>query len=393
MPSPIAAALLAASLAFAGGAAGSAATDHAVADHAVATEAPDAGSGFASGPSVVEVPLEESLEIRPAAGWTFADCSGLRAASKLVTACTPEAFTVTGPAYDASIAPVRVSVPLRSGDRELTVDYVIRLAEPTPPSAPDTTIDLPLRAGAVSLIPLSELGLECGLCSPGEATIEVGAVAPSTLGRARVTGSHLVFSAAPDAQGAVEIDLRVRDDIGTASNTFKVTLHVSKQTGAPLHGLHLLVGADAATGGVELDARTLIAALGAEPAPAVVISGCGPALHGAVHCTPDGSIVYEPEAGGSAADGASSLDEFGVRLVASDGRQTLASVVVTNGAATRGTAAADTATARSTALAPAAGAKRAKLDLALPRPPVKTEEKSGGATTGFSELLDAIGAR
>ena len=352
-----------------------------------------AGPGSGAGPSVVEVPLEQSLEVRPAAGWSFADCGPLLKASELVTVCTAEGFTVTGPAYDADIEPVRVAVPLRSigTGAELTVDYVIRLAEPSLPDAPDTTIDLPLTAGAVSLVPLSELGLDCGLCSAGEASVEVRKVEPGAAGTARVTGAHLVFSADPEAQGPVEVDLRVKDDTERASKTFRVTLHVSQPTRPPLQGLHLLRPAEALT----VSAEDLLGPLGFEgggqPGGAdepIIVAACGPALHGTVSCTPGGGIVYEPRSSG--ADGADDPeseqalpDQFSVRLVAADGRQTLASVTLV--AAGGGAPA---------VLAPASGAERATLQFSLPRPPPEHEEEApGGAATGFIELMDALGAR
>lgn len=357
------------------------------------------GPGAGAGPSVVEVPLEQSLEVRPAAGWSFADCGALLEASELVTLCTAEGFTVTGPAYDAGIEPVRVAVPLRSigTGSKLTVDYVIRLAEPSLPDAPDTTIDLPLTAGAVSLVPLSELGLDCGLCSAGEASVEVRKVEPGAAGAARVTGAHLVFSADPRAQGPVEVDLRVKDDTGRASKTFRVTLHVSQPARTPLQGLHLLRTAEALT----VSAEDLLGPpLGSERSKSpeepggadepIIVAACGPALHGTVSCTPGGGISYEPRSGASGADGVDDAeseqalpDQFSVRLVATDGRQTLASVTLV--AAGGGTPA---------VLAPASGAERATLQFSLPRPPPQHEEEApGGAATGFIELMDALGAR
>lgn len=357
------------------------------------------GPGAGAGPSVVEVPLEQSLEVRPAAGWSFADCGALLEASELVTVCTAEGFTVTGPAYDADIDPVRVAVPLRSvgTGSELIVDYVIRLAEPSQPDAPDTTIDLPLTAGAVSLVPLSDLGLDCGLCSAGEASIEVRKVEPGSAGAARVTGAHLVFSADPKARGSVEVDLRVKDDIGRASKTFKVMLHVSQPTRTPLQGLHLSRPAEA----LSISAEELLglppgseSAEGSEqPGGAdepIIVAACGPALHGAVRCTPGGGIAYEPRSGPDGANGADDAeseqalpDQFSVRLVAPDGRQTLASVTLV--------AAGDRTPA---VLAPASGAERATLQFSLPRPPPQEEEEApGGAVSGFSDLMDALGAR
>ena len=70
----------------------------------VAASADVSAEATANGPSVVEVPLEQTLEVRPAPGWSFASCDALLAATQLVTACTPESFTVTGPSFDNSWA-------------------------------------------------------------------------------------------------------------------------------------------------------------------------------------------------------------------------------------------------------------------------------------------------
>lgn len=334
---------------------------------------------LASGPNIVEVPLESSLEVRPAAGWSFSDCGALREASDFVTQCAADGFTVTGPAYDHAIAPVRVSVPMRSASASLTVDYLIRLADPTPPDAPDTTIDLPLLPGAVSLIPLSDLGLDCGLCSEGVATIEVRKVEPESAGIARVTGSHLVFSAAPQAQGSAEVSLRVQDDLEHPSNTFIVTLHVSNAEHAPLVGLHLSRPAGAMT----ISAEELVFSPGeVDRNEALVLADCGPAMHGTVTCLPGGEVRYEPPRYASAE--APVADQFSLRLVAGDGRQALASV----------TLAASDAESVSAPLVPASGLTRAKLEMTLPEPPPEEDEAAAsGVTKGFTELMDSLGAR
>lgn len=333
----------------------------------------------ANGPSVVEVPLQSTLEVRPAEGWSFADCDTLLSASELVTNCSPAGFVVTGPAYDADIEPVRVPVLLQSGSRTLTVDYVIRLALPAPPTAPDTKIDLPLAAGAVSLIPLSELGLECGLCSAGVSKIEVRGSAPAAAGVASVTGTHLVFAAAPDARGPVEVDIHVTDDIGTRSNTIRVTVYLSAGPETTFHGLHLVQ----APGAVELSAAQLLAS---ERPDELIIAGCESPLRGTVMCTPDGSITYTPPADDEADIGASvdasteSDDQFAVRIVSADGRQALTSVTLLPSSAA--------------ALAAGAGAREATLMLSLRTPPPESDEQAGtGVTSGFSDIMDALGAR
>ncbi|MFC5338657.1 hypothetical protein [Leucobacter denitrificans] len=349
MPSLLSTALLAASLAV-----------------ATTTGAVSTSADFASGPSVVEVPLNGELEVRPAAGWHYADCSQISGASDFVTACSSESFTVTGGAYDAEIEPVRFPVRLLNGGREVTLDYVIRLAEPALPEAPDTTLGFPVPAGAVSLIPLSPLGLTCGLCSAGEASIEVGNVAPEDLGSARVTGSHLVYTAARDGHGLVEVDLRVRDDIENVSKTFKVMLNVSRSEAAPFHGVHIT----SEPGELSLEVDHLVAT--PTSGSGLIISECGEALYGGVTCTPGGEIHYVPD------PGAPSTDQFAIQIVAEDGRQTVASVTLSDDPPP---------------LAPGVGTKRAKLELTLPTPPPEAEETPGGATTGFTELMDKLGAR
>lgn len=332
----------------------------------------------ANGPSVVEVPLQSTLEVRPAEGWSFADCDTLLSASELVTNCSPAGFVVTGPAYDADIEPVRVPVLLQSGSRTLTVDYVIRLALPAPPTAPDTKIDLPLAAGAVSLIPLSELGLECGLCSAGVSKIEVRGSAPAAAGVASVTGTHLVFAAAPDARGPVEVDIHVTDDIGTRSNTIRVTVYLSAGPETTFHGLHLVQ----APGAVELSAAQLLAS---ERPDELIIAGCESPLRGTVMCTPDGSITYTPPAGDTAsgmgaASSAEAADQFAVRIVSDGGRQTLTSVTLLPSS--------------DAALAAGAGSREATLMLSLPTPPPEIgEQAAGGVTSGFSKIMNALGAR
>lgn len=326
-----------------------------------------AAQATSAGPSVVVVPLEETLEVRPAAGWSFLDCGTLLAASELVTACTAESFTVTGPAYDAEIPQVRVPVEMRGPGGNYTVDYVIRLAEPTPASAPDTKVGIPVPSGSVALIPLSSLGIDCGLCTVGNATIEVGALDRLDLGVASVTGSHLVFSAAPGVQGAVEIDVRVNDDIETTSNTFKVTLYVSQAPTEAFHGLHLVRALEEQ----ELEVSELLL----EPEEDVYISSCGPAMHGAVRCTPSGSIRYSPHANTETYPS----DQFQVHIVAADGRQGLASVTLLDAGS---------------GISPAAGTTRAKLDFTLPEPPSEEdEETAAGVTDTFAALMDTLGAR
>src|SRR3546814_420648 len=172
--------------------------------------APSARAATVQGPSVVEVPYLGTLDVQPAEGWQFGDCAPLVAATPMVTACSPAAFTVAAPTFDPDAQPVRVSVPLVSGETRLTVDYIIRLAPPAEPDAPDSEVPLPVPAGSRVLVPLSDLGMECGLCTPGTASVEVEGVDPAGAGRAWTTGSHVVFAAATGASGSAAVGLRDR---------------------------------------------------------------------------------------------------------------------------------------------------------------------------------------
>src|SRR3546814_10506581 len=154
--------------------------------------------------------------------------------------CSPAAFTVAAPTFDPDAQPVRVSVPLVSGETRLTVDYIIRLAPPAEPDAPDSEVPLPVPAGSRVLVPLSDLGMECGLCTPGTASVEVEGVDPAGAGRAWTTGSHVVFAAATGASGSAAVGLRLVDDLGRRTKLALLTVHVSPAHDAALQGLHLI---------------------------------------------------------------------------------------------------------------------------------------------------------
>lgn len=338
----------------------------------LASPAPSAHAATAvQGPSVVEVPYLGTLDVQPAEGWQFGDCAPLVAATPLVTACSPAAFTVAAPAFDPAAPPVRVSVPLVNGETRLTVDYIIRLAPPAEPDAPDTEVPLPVPAGSRVLVPLSDLGMECGLCTPGTASVEVGAVDPAGAGRAWTTGSHVVFAAATGASGAATVGLRLVDDLGRRTKIALMTVHVSPAETTPLHGLHL----NRAIPGepVALTAGDLAFAM--PETPDLMVVDCGSAIAGSVSCTPDGEITYVPVAGAG-------TDQFSVQLTAPDGRQVLTSVTFT-----------DAESAASVgSLAPAAGTATAPLRVSLPVP-VEGGQDERGATTSFTQLLDRVGAR
>ncbi len=318
----------------------------------------------ASGPSVVEVPRTGSLEVKPADGWEFADCGALTGATPLVTACTSTSFTVDAQgAMDQAVA--RVAVPLRRGPTSISVDYVIRLAQPAAPDATDTDLALPIPVGSRTLIGLSDLSLSCASCTPGTAQIQVLGVEPTTAGNALVTGSHMVFAAAQT--GTAQISLRLTDDLGQGTKTFLVTFHVVADDDADILGLHLSEPMPTAATSYALSD----VAVSLDGSHLTLVS-CGTPIFGMLDCTPGGGIVYTPTA-------ATTTDQFSVQVTDANGRQARATVTY--------------GIPDSPSLAPGVGASDAALTISLPAPTESADEPTTGATSAFTALMDETGAR
>ena len=338
---------------------------------ASADDESDAGSpGKLSGPTVVHIPYEGSIEVKPAAGWTFADCGAMLAATPLLTACIPDSFTASAPTYDPSQAPTRISVPLTSATVSVTVDYLIVLEPPAKPEVDDLDYGYPFGSGSRAMVPLSDLEISCGRCSIDTAEVRVGRVEPADAGSATVTGAHVVFTSRIGFVGAVEISIRVVDDIGARSTSSTLTLHFVSPGSAPLVGLHIAASVPLQDDGsmvLETDAADLV--LGGD----VTVIGCGPSLRGSVVCLPNGRIEYRSAA-------ASAPDQFSIHVQREDGEQATASVTLT-----------PAETGNSWALAPAIGETTAPLAVPTLAPAPSREETATGVTTPFVELLDRVG--
>ncbi len=332
---------------------------------APASPAPGATAApISPGPSVVEIPYEGTVDVTPAPGWQFADCAPLQAATPWVTACSAGGFTAAAPTFDPEAPPVRVAVPMAGPAGVVAIDYVLRLGPPPAPDAGDSEVPVPLRAGGHLLVPLVELGLSCGLCTPGIASIRVEGVDPVGSVTARVTGSHLSLAAGAQAQGTAEVALRVIDDIGAASTVFLVRVHIVTDRDAGLLALHRALPAPDAPLSFTL-ADLAFLPPGTE---GVTLVGCSAAVHGTVTCQPDGSVDYRPvdvQAG----------DQFSFVLSTRRGRLALGSVTFVDAPG---------------GLAAGAGAAEAPLTVVLPVPVEPTDEQ-GGATRGFTDVFDQMG--
>ena len=332
------------------------------ASHA-ADEPGDAGP---VGPSVVAIPYEGSVDVSPAGGWSFIDCTALTEQVPWVTSCAADGFTAAAPEYDDRAAPQRVSIAMRSPAGPTEIPYIIRLEPPTLPSGSDTTLDVPVPAGGRTLIPLTHFGLTCELCTPGTAQVQVAGVDPSEQIDASVTGAHLSLVPHENMRGDAQVNLRVIDDLGQVSKQFIVSLHIVAPERLDLRGLHRTVLPEEE---IELDAADLVFHVGGKKSEIHSV-GCSLPLHGTLHCTPDGHLTYTPTDAGA-------LDQFAVRVVDTGGRETLGSVTVS---------------AEQTNLVPATGANDAPIALDL-LPAETVAEPPTGVTAGFTTLMDALGAR
>ena len=330
------------------------------------------------GPSVVGVPFEGSIDVSPAAGWEFIDCAGLREAVPLVTACGADGFTAAAPEYDPEAEPYRVNVALRGPDGPTEIPYLVRLEPPAPPTGTDTTIDLPVPAGAPTLIPFTALGLDCERCTPGTASIEVAGVDPEASAAATVTGTHLVVVPHADTRGESYVHLRLVDDMQQVSKQFIVTLSVGNPDRISLRPLHRAVGpmnhdeSRSDEGPLEFDVDQLVTQLDGTRSDIISVS-CSLPLHGAALCSPEGRITYTPAV---TAEGEWLRDQFSVRATDAEGREALASVTVMEASAS---------------LVPATGRDEMSVEVAVPFVDVEPSSVSG-ATAGFTTLMDALEA-
>ncbi len=338
-----------------------------------ATDQQSAAEQQPAAPGVVSIPYEGEVEVAAASGYVITDCAPLFATG-LVTACAPNGFTASAPAFDPEAAPVRVEVGLANASTVLAVDYVLQLEPPPAPDLPDTELMLGLGDGDRSLIPLSMLGLECELCTPGTARIEIVKAPPSSRIRASVTGAHLVLTPTRGFTGSGEIGLRIVDDLGQRSKTAIVTAHAAPSGSIPALALHRQLEMPGET--IEIPAADTVPAIDAAGSGGVSVVRCGGAVRGAAVCRPGGAIEYTPV-------GAES-DQIWAQVADRSGWQGLVSVTFREPGA-----------APLAALAPARGAEEAVLLIPTALPPDEDAEAAdeAAATSALTGILDQIGAR
>jgi hypothetical protein len=283
-----------------------------------ATNSPAASTAVASGVTVVDVPYRSTTDVAPATGWTFADCAAIAAPPGIGIACEPEKLTFAAPEYDPELPRQDVPVVLTTGSTTLTVVYSVGLAPPEPPTLESTTYPVPFAQGTRVLIPLSDLGVVCTLCTAeGGTRIEAIGVSPRRAGDLGVTSTHLEFAAAPDFTGESELSLRLVDDLGQASETRTLTVSLYPTGPSTLLALHTVVEAER-DGSTAIDLRPLVASSDSDAVP--VFSACGAAVTGAAICPGDGTAEFRSSG--------APVDQFSYTVLTEDGEQAVGSVTV-----------------------------------------------------------------
>ena len=271
------------------------------------------------GPTAVAIPYLGTTTIEPAEGWQVVDCSVPTAASPLVVACHPDRIELAATAYDPAAVATIVPVPLSNGRTSMVFDYAVTLDPPEPPSVAPSRRMSPVAAGSVVLLPISDLGVECTVCTAGGALDAVG-VEPSSAGTAVATPTHLVFRPAAGFTGEAGIAVRFADDYGTWSHDATVSVPVYRPGPEPL--IAVSVFAPRADGATTIDLSSLAFSIGGS---VVQVIGCGAPIHGTVVCGPDGAAVYSPV-------GEAAVDQFSFQVAAANGEQATGSVTLVSGA-------------------------------------------------------------
>lgn len=328
-----------------------------------------------SGPNSVAVPYLGEVQAKPAEGWSFSDCAAVAAATSLVAACEPQGITFAASEYDPDAGTTIIPVTLGNGGLTITVDYFVRLAAPPLPTLAEGPYGYPFAAGSHVLIPFSDLGIECTVCREAMSVV-VDSVSPRSAGTATATATHVVFSASPEFVGAAEVSLVVLDDFGQQSAAASLELAFYQAGDSHLAAAHVYRALEP-TGSTALDLSTLAVASGDEP---LRLIGCGPAVHGTVMCSPDGTAEYHPTS-------SAKVDQFSFHVVSESGEQATGSVTLVRPSADD--------TAASAGPVPSAGAgAEGPASLLVPRtpPPEGAAAETPGLFDHFTRLLDRVGA-
>ncbi|RWZ68327.1 hypothetical protein ELQ92_03660 [Labedella populi] len=271
-----------------------------------------------NGVAVVDIPYRSTADIAPAAGWTIADCGAVSAPHGIRIACEPEKLTFAAPEYDPELPRQDVPVALTTGSTTITVVYSVGLAPPEPPALESRAYPVPFAQGARVLVPLSDLGIVCTLCSAeGDSRIEAVGVSPRRAGELGVTPTHLEFAAAPDFTGEAELTVRVIDDLDHASEAATLTIAVYPTGPSTLLALHSVVEAER-DGTTTVDLHSLVAS--SDPDAVPVFAACGAAVAGTAICPGDGSAEFRSSG--------APVDQFSFTVLTEDGEQAVGSVTV-----------------------------------------------------------------
>lgn len=325
------------------------------------------------GSNVVRIPYLGEIGVKPATSWRFADCPAIQAATPLVVSCAPDTLVARAPVFDAEAEPARVPVLIADGTRSVTVDYLFVLEPPPEPELDDLDYPYPFTSGSRALVPVSDLGISCGLCAEtGSVRLQVGTPSPRRAGVAGVTPTHVVFAARSGFVGDVEIPVRARDDVGQRSTAATLTLRFSLPGADPLVAPHLII--DSADAAEPMD--LLAAVLG----PDAELVGCGAPAAGSVLCRPDGTAVFQ-----AAESAVGAADQFAFHVATPNGDLATGSVTILRGGI-------EAPPALEPGAAPTSRADTAALVVPALPPPAEDGEDGTGIATVFSRLLDRLRA-
>lgn len=170
----------------------------------------------------------------------------------------------------------------------------------------------PVRAGAVSLIAVSDLHPACARCAGGIGFADV-TLTPPEAGQTWANRFGLVVRAASTYVGDARLGVRLVDATGTGGESVTLRLAVVRSDPHSLAARSVIVILDAVHAG-----RLDLAALGYGATERPTVLDCGQTLHGTVRCTANGMARYR---------GSGEPDQFTYRLMAG-GEQATATVTL-----------------------------------------------------------------
>ena len=344
----------------------------------VVTDSPRADAAESGSLASVAVPYLGSSSIEPAPGWEITDCAVPLAATPLATACESTKLTLTATAYDPEAAAVVVPVPQSNGATSAVFHYSVTLAPPEAPTVTPGGTGFPVAAGSTVMLPFSDLGIECAVCSEG-GSVDVVGVEPRSAGTAAATGTHVVFRPSATYSGDAAITVRFADDFGAWSAGTVIEVPVYRPA-TVLVATSVYLANDGAEQDIDLGGLVF----GPEAGDLHFI-GCGAALHGTVVCRPDGTASYVP--GGADVPPGASVDQFSYHVASSNGEQATGSVTLVGpGASLPGSG-----------LVPASARRDGDdgvTSMIVPRVPSETDASGrAGIFSPLIETLDRAGVR